>query len=304
MRTIYFTLLVMAAVSCKEKTVPEEMPDFNDELVQKIRTAAGTIPGALPVHVNYLKYAATNKKWNELVEGGSDDAATMARTVFQVEYPQGTVMIDAGMDRQVHHFFEKTGPQPFDTAAASLIARAVQQAKLIVITHEHGDHVANVIRLTDNSIPPKTMLTKAQADALVNNPQMPEIKLDVNKSRQFIIADFSGILPVAPGMVLIKAPGHTRGEIMVYTRLENGSEFIFAGDVSWTYKGIEERKLKPKSESKRVGENRDEVEKEVAWLNDRLVKDKMQVLVSHDDIKLPQLAAQGIIGNGLTVQNK
>lgn len=301
MRNFCFILLAIVIISCKEKKSQEEIPDFNDELVQKIRAAANSIPGALPVHINYLKYASTNRKWSELVENGSDDAATMARTVFQIEYPQGSIMVDAGMDRQVHHFFEKDGPQPFDTNAAAVVAQAVQQAKLILITHEHGDHVANVLRLSDNTIPLKTLLVKAQVNALINNPQMPEIKLDENKSKQFIIAEFSSILPVAPGVVLIKAAGHTPGEIMIYTKLENGREFIFTGDVSWTYKGIQEKKQKPRSESERVGENRDAVGKELSWLHDRLVKDKMQILVSHDDIMLPQLTAQGVIGNTLNL---
>ncbi len=301
MRVIFFILAAVTTFSCKEKKSKQEIPAFNDELVQRIRAAANSIPGPLPLHINYLKYAATIRKWKDLVEDGGNDAATMARTVFQVEYSGGTVMIDAGMDRQVHHFFEKDGPQPFDTSAASLVVQAIQQAKLILITHEHGDHVANVVRLSDNSIPLKTVLTRAQADALLNDPQMPEIKLDENKSTRFIITDFTSILPVAPGIVLIKAPGHTPGEIMIYTKLENGREFIFAGDVSWTYKGVEEKKMKPESESKRLGENRDDIKKELSWLNERLTKDKMQILVSHDDIMLPQLAAQGVIGNKLVV---
>lgn len=301
MKNLFFVILLITVISCKDKKGHEAIPDFNDELVQRIRTAANSIPGALPTRINYLKYAATIRKWKEMIEDGSNDACTMARTAFQIEYAQGFIMVDAGMDRQVHHFFEKDGPQPFDTAAAATVAQAVQQAKLVLITHEHGDHVANAIRLTDNSISPKTILTKPQADVLINDPQMPEIKLDKDKSKQYIIADFNSVLPVAPGVVLIKAPGHTNGEIMVYAKLENGREFIFTGDVSWTYKGIEEKKLKPKSESKRVGEDRDDIEKEISWLNDRLVKDKMVMLVSHDDIMLPQFAAQGIIGNNLTV---
>ena len=41
-------------------------------------------------------------------------------------------------------------------------------------------------------------------------------------SHQYMVVDFESILPVAPGIVLIKAPGHTKGEIMVYARLQNG----------------------------------------------------------------------------------
>jgi glyoxylase-like metal-dependent hydrolase (beta-lactamase superfamily II) len=230
-----------------------------------------------------------------VIEGGTNDPYTMARTAFQVEYPDGWVMIDAGMDRQVHHFFEKERVQPFDEAKAKQVKQAVESAKLIVITHEHGDHVANVIRTDNVAIMRKTILTKAQTIALINNPQMTEIKLEEVRSEQYIVTDFASVLPVAPGIVLVKAPGHTIGEIMIYTRLENGKEYIFTGDVVWTLKGITDRKQKPESERKRIGENQTLLEQQLSWLNDLMNKEKIIMLVSHDDIALGKLAAQGLI---------
>lgn len=289
-------LLLMACNGNKEKT---SAPIYNDVLLQKIRAAATSVPGQLPLSINYLKYAASIRKWNKVIEGGGDDACTMARTAFQIAYPEGYIMVDAGMDRAVHHFFEKESPQPFDDTLAAKVATAVQGAKMILITHEHGDHVAGVIRNANNTIPSKTLLTKEQVNSLINDPQMPEIKLDEERSRQYIIAEFESVLPVAPGVVLIKAPGHTRGEIMIYTRLQNGKEYIFTGDVTWSFKGVQEKKQKPESERDRVGEEDNLIEDQLTWLNERLNKDKMIVLVSHDDVMLPQYVAQGFIRKGL-----
>jgi len=283
--------------SCKHKEEVKS-PVYDDALLQKVRAASVSVPGALPTAINYVKYAASIRQWKDIIEDGSDDACTMARTAFQIEYPDGYIMVDAGMDRAVHHFFEKDKPQPFDDALANKVATSLQGAKMILITHEHGDHVAGAIRNANNTIPPKTILTKEQVNTLMNNPQMPELKLDEAKSKQYIVAEFESVLPVAPGVVLIKAPGHTKGEIMIYAKLQTGKEYIFAGDVSWSFKGVEENKPKPKSERNRVGEDGDQVEDELAWLNQRLTKDKMIILVSHDDIMLPQLAAQGFIHNG------
>jgi hypothetical protein len=86
---------------------------------------------------------------------------------------------------------------------------------------------------------------------------------------------------------------------MVYTKLQNGKEYIFTGDVSWSFKGVQEKKPKPKSERKRIGEDNEPIEHQLAWLNERLTKDGMVILVSHDDVMLPQYAAQGFIHNGL-----
>lgn len=294
-----FYLLVLLALffSCGGKN-KMAAPDYDEALLQRIRAAAAAVPGPMPVHINYQKYASSIRKWSEVVEDGGDDPATIARTAFQIVYPDGFIMVDAGMDRAVHHFFEKESPQPYDDTLAAKVAQAVQSAKMVLITHEHGDHVAGVIRNAGNTLPAKTILTKEQVATLVNEPQMPEIKLDEAKSREYIVVDFTSILPVAPGVVLIKAPGHTNGEIMIYTRLQNGKEYIFTGDVSWSFKGVQEKKPKPESERERIGEDEDLVEEQLAWLQARLTRDKMIILVSHDDVMLPQYVAQGFLRNG------
>src|SRR5688572_3993806 len=254
MKKYVFPFLIASIfIACKDQKPALPAPAYDKALLQQTRAAAMAIPGALPQQINFLKYAASIRKWSEVVEGGSEDPCTMARTAFQVEFADGWIMVDAGMDRAVHHFFEKEKPQPFDDTAAAKIARAVQLSKLILITHEHGDHVAGAIRNANDQLPPKTILTRDQADRLINDPQMPEIKLDENRSKQYIITSFESVLPVAPGVVLIKAPGHTDGEIMIYAKLQNGREYLFTGDISWCYKGIAKRKQKPKSERERVG---------------------------------------------------
>src|SRR5436190_6503280 len=213
-------VLLLASVGCNTRKADKvQAPEYNDALLAQVRSAAMAIPGDLPTSINYQKYAASVRKWKDLVEGGGDDNATMARTAFQVEYAQGYIMVDAGMDRAVHHFFEKNGPQPFDDSAANRVAVAVQQAKLIIVTHEHGDHIAGTIRNANNTIPGKTILTREQVNTLINNPQMPEIKLDENRSKEYIVVDVSSVLPIAPGLVMIKAPGHTPGEMRGYVKL-------------------------------------------------------------------------------------
>jgi glyoxylase-like metal-dependent hydrolase (beta-lactamase superfamily II) len=287
-------------LSCNNAKAPEtQAPAYDEALLNKVRAAAVAIPGDLPVAINYLKYAASIRKWKDLIEGGSDDNATMARTAFQIEYPQGFIMVDAGMDRAVHHFFEKNGPQPFDDSAANKVALAVQQAKMVLVTHEHGDHVGGVIRNANNAIPSKTILTREQVNSLINNPQTPEIKLDEKRSKEYMIVDVESVLSVAPGVVLIKAPGHSPGELMIYAKLQNGKEYIFTGDVTWTYRGVEQKKSKPDSERKRLNENGELLQQQLNWLNERLVRDKMIILVSHDDVMLPQLAAQGLVSANL-----
>ena len=232
MHKLFWIALPLAnLVACEKNSNNSQpiVPTYDDALLQKVRVAATAVPGQLPASINYMKYAATVSKWKDILEGGNDDTSSLARTTFQIVYADGYIMVDAGMDRAVHHFFENEGPQPFDDTLASKVAAAVQHAKLILVTHEHGDHVAGVVRTTNNTIPAKTILTEEQVYSLVNNPQMPEIKLAEERSKQYLVTSFESVLPVAPGVVLIKAPGHAKGEIMIYTRLQNGKEYIFTG---------------------------------------------------------------------------
>ena len=300
LNTVLVSITLLILFSCSNKTESPKAPDYTPELLNKIRLAASTVPGALPVRINYLKYAESIRKWSDIVDGGSNDPCKMARTVFQIVYPDGWIMVDAGMNRDIHHFFEKQGPQPFDDAKAGQVVKAIQGAKLVLITHEHGDHVGNAVYGNQvSSVNFKTVLTKDQVNTLIHNPHMPEIKLDENKSKSYLVVDFDDILPVAPGVVLIKAPGHTPGEIMVYTKLQSGKEFLFIGDVSWSYQGVEQNKPKPKSEIKRINEDGDQVKKELKWVNQLMANNKITILVSHDDIMLPKYAAGGLITDSL-----
>ena len=232
------------------------------------------------------------------------ESATMARTAFQVHYSDGWVMIDAGMDRAIHKFFEKNGPQPFDSTKADSVRLAVEGAKLIVVTHEHGDHVGGSIYTNNEAVPKKTILTRDQVNSLISKPQMPEIGLTEEKSNKYVIADFADFHPVAPGIVLIKAPGHTKGEIMIYVKLQNAREYLFVGDVTWTYQGAAEAKQKPASERSRLGEDSITIAQQLNWIHDLMTNEKVTIIVSHDDIMVPKFADSGLLQRGFVTKPK
>jgi len=129
---------------------------------------------------------------------------------------------------------------------------------------------------------------------------MPQLKIDSTQIKDFIAVDFYDILPIGPGVVLIKAPGHTPGEIMVYTKMKNGKEYLFTGDLSWSYAGIEEKKQKPKEQIKRIGEDETKIQYQLDWLN-TLPNKGIQLIVSHDNIIQPQLVKKGILKDKLLI---
>lgn len=272
---------------------------YDQNLLQKIRKASLSIVGDKANEVRYTIFAESPRTFSATVEGGDKSPYIQARTAYQLVFPNSSIMIDSGMDEEVHNFFGKGEKQPYFKSKNDTVQLALNQANKIIITHEHGNHVAGVLRSNHyKDLASKTILTYQQLNTLIKKPQMPELKIDSSQVKDFIAVDFYDILPVAPGVVLIKAPGHTPGEIMVYTQLENGREYIFTGDVSWSYKGINEKKQKPKDQIKRIGEDETKIQFQLDWLNSLVMQD-IQLIVSHDHIIQPTLVKKGILKEGL-----
>jgi hypothetical protein len=100
------TMVGLASLPVRgEPLLPQEAQPYSADLLARVRLAAMTVPGALPSRINYVKLAESHRPLADIIDGGSQDDYVSARTAFQVVYPTGTVMIDAGMDRAVHRFF-------------------------------------------------------------------------------------------------------------------------------------------------------------------------------------------------------
>jgi glyoxylase-like metal-dependent hydrolase (beta-lactamase superfamily II) len=287
------TLIVClwAALPAAAQTAPAWTADIND-----VRHVAGMIPGAKPLRVNVVKFAESRRTKNFSVKGAPKDPSIQARTAFQVVYRDGTIMVDSGMDLQVHKFFGRGVEEPYFPEAAKDVERAVRAAKAIVLTHEHGDHIAGVIRTPFFAeLAPKTVLTRTQAQTLMNEPQMPEIKLTPDQVRRFIVIDYEKYYPFAPGIALIKAAGHTPGSQMIYVALDSGKELVLAGDVAWHMDGV--RSVTGK-DAPWIIEDEPAIHGELTWLNGLTKTEKnLTVVLSHDEEQRLDLTKQKILGD-------
>jgi len=266
--------------------------------LDEIRNVARMIPGRRPLRINVLKFAESHRSKKFSVQGDPDEPSIQARTVFQIVYADGTVMIDSGMDEQVHRFFGRGTVEPYYPEAAKQVERALRNAKAILITHEHGDHVAGVIRSPfAEEVAPKTILTRAQVESLETNPQMPEIKITPAMASRYNVVDYDKYLPFGSGVVLIKAPGHTPGSQMVYVALESGREYLFIADTAWHMDGV--RLIKGKA-APWIQEDEPALLAQLKWLNGLYGTEKnLFIVASHDDDEHKDLIAKGILGNGL-----
>ena len=262
--------------------------------IKDVRSVAATIPGARPLRINVLKFAESHRTKNFSIKGAAADPSVQARTVFQVVYGDGYVMVDAGMDQQVHKFFGRGVEEPYDAEAARQVERALRGARLIVVTHEHGDHVAGVIRTPlASELAPKTILTRTQVQTLITNPQMPEIKLTEEMARRYLVVDYDRYLPLAPGIALIKAPGHTPGSQMVYVALQSGREYLLIGDTAWHMDGV---RLVRGKDAPWIAEDESALLNQLQWLNELSTERNLFIVASHDDEEHADLIRKGILG--------
>jgi glyoxylase-like metal-dependent hydrolase (beta-lactamase superfamily II) len=247
-----------------------------------IRRVASLIPGRRPLRINFLKFAESRRTKNFSVKDAPATPSVQARTAFQVMFADGAVMVDAGMDLTVHTFFGRGVEEPYFADAARQVEQAVNRARLIVVTHEHGDHVAGVIHTpAARQLASKTVLTRTQVESLITSPQMPEIRLTDDLAKRFIVIDYDLYYPLAPGMALIKAAGHTPGSQMVYVALDSGREYLLIGDATWHMDGV--RLMKGK-DAPWVTEDQPAVMAQLTWLNG-LTRSaaNLTIVASHDE---------------------
>jgi len=270
---------------------------FNPDL-ERLRFLAGRIPGALPTAINIVKVAETIRTRNLAIEGEPATRHVMARTAHQIVYPEGTVFIDSGLDHETHLTFGK-GPDPYFDDVYSALQDALLRARLIIISHYHGDHVAGVLRSPHfDRLAPRTLVTAETARLLIDSPHKPTLVTSAEKVGRFTIVEYQAVMPVAPGLVLIKAPGHTPDSQMAFITLADGREFVHSVDSAWHMDNI---RLQKQKAAPWVKEDREALADHLRWLR-RIDEEEpnVTVLVSHDDDQLAELTRDGALGSTLT----
>jgi len=270
---------------------------YTDSLLFRVRALARAVPGELPREIRYINFAEEKAPLSYVLVGGSDSVVIASHPVFQVRYPRGWIMIESGWNRDI------------DTNATfwpdrfARIQQGLRDARLIVVTHEHHDHVGEAIRTTTPaSIAPKTLLNRQQVQTLIDRPSSPLVRLAADRASQYLVIDYDRVYPIAPGMVLIRAPGHTPGSQMVYVRLASGRELLFIGDIAWMMAGVERRVQKPEAVSRELNEDRDALQQQLDWLSGLTARTGVVLINSHDERWLWALRQRGVLKEDLDLR--
>ena len=288
-------LAIVTVVARAQQPAAGEKPAWSADIAE-IRRVATLIPGRKPLRINVLKFAESHRTKNFSVKGEPSTPSVQARTVFQVVYADGYVMVDAGMDEPMHRQIGRGAEgEPYFAEQAQAMNKALRGARSIVFTHEHGDHVTGVIRTPYLAeLAPKTILTRTQVNTLETRPQFPDLKITEEQAQRYHVIDYDRYMAFAPGWTLIKAAGHTPGSQMMFITLDSGREYLLIGDAAWHMDGV--RKVTGK-DAPWIVEDTTAVNEQLKWLNGLSTSERNLIIIaSHDDDLHKELEAKKLLG--------
>jgi glyoxylase-like metal-dependent hydrolase (beta-lactamase superfamily II) len=266
---------------------------IEEDILDRARAAANMIPGDLPVEVRFQGIRKWSGPLSGYVEGASDDSANWVIGVFQIRYPSGWIMVDAGASK------EYLGSDGFSDEDYEDVGEALARADMNILTHEHYDHAASLYRgVWAEAAGQRAILTVEQVDGILtattDSSIIPATRAEAD---QFQTVSYEDLLPVAPGVVLVKASGHTRGSQMVFVVLTSGVEVLLVGDVVWHRTQIENASQKgPHSDG--LGEDRRALQAQIEWLQE-VSKTDIHIVIAHDLRALEDQFSDGVLINGL-----
>jgi glyoxylase-like metal-dependent hydrolase (beta-lactamase superfamily II) len=291
--TIVAIALVALVFLVQGPAVPEHS-DYQIDLAT-LRKLADQTAGARPVKINAAEVAISNPPAALFLGGVRFDRHQIVFPSYQVLYADGSmVIVDAPPGRA---FFDAQFPGGFDDAQYAAEQDALAHARAIVVTHEHADHLQGIAESPKlPEFADHLMLTQEQRD---DTRWLTACKFPENVRQSLHPLTYDHYFPLAPGIVLIKAPGHTPGSQIVYVRLADNSEYLLIGDLAWDMEQVTTPKCRPRLAELAMRENSDQVTAELRTLHDLAAANPdVHIVVSHDARQLAGYEASGKIGKG------
>jgi glyoxylase-like metal-dependent hydrolase (beta-lactamase superfamily II) len=195
--------------------------------IADLRHLASAIPGPHPDRVALQQVGWRRVPGTLFVAGGGLKRRMLSIQAGLISGPWGDIAVDSGFGPQDA---VKMGLEGYQPANQARVDDALRRARLIVFTHEHVDHLGGLLRLNDwRAVIAHALITPEQTPTGTVARTLPWPKGAAAAIHPF---RYTGMVAIAPGVVLIRTPGHTPGSQMIYVHLADGREVLFAGDTA------------------------------------------------------------------------
>lgn len=224
----------------------------------------GALPAATPPPEMSIELFDTGKIESRAAlayQGGAfSELRDFSMIAVLIHHPRGNLLVDTGFGRnleahvQMQPWIARQTSQAF--AGVPLIdqmrARAQDPTALagVILTHSHWDHVSGL-----PDLPGIPVLINAEERAFIANggAKSQHLRSFSDVKYQEYAFDGPSYLGFARShdvwgdgsIVLVHAPGHTPGSVIVFVTLPSGKRFALLGDLVWQREGIEERAQRP-----------------------------------------------------------
>lgn len=224
-------------------------------------------------------------------------------TSIQIIGSETTLVLGGAVDRMGAESFAQSDEAWFDADAFDRMTQAMTEADIVTITHEHFDHILGIVRHPDPAaIAPKLLLSERHLTAMARFGRgftLPESFEGIERW------ELSAPTRIAPGIVAVPSAGHSPGTIVFYVRTQDGSEYVFIGDIVWAMSNLDTLKTRPRILQYMMfdpNEQRDEVLRQVRALSEmRDAHPDLIIVPSHDRPYLDALVADGALEPGFVL---
>jgi glyoxylase-like metal-dependent hydrolase (beta-lactamase superfamily II) len=254
----------------------------------------------LPTEIRVLEIGRDKAPGFAARAGGFGTDWNTTYNSVQIVWPDRTMVIDGAIDADTAIGMKQSEADwAFDAPAYDTLLAAMLAADQVLITHEHLDHVMAVARHPDPAaLAPRLVL---------NAPQIATLPVFARGTLDPAIANLEPRLDgtvqqIAPGVVIVPAPGHTPGSQLVFIRTQDGRETLLIGDVAWSLDAVEMLTTRPVLTQYMIfdpNENREAVKAQLRALHDMMeANPDLTVIPAHDGNLIAGLIADGHLTQG------
>ena len=278
------------------EAVPEQTSYRID--LEALHALAASLPGPKPRAIRSVLVAEASLPRGVIFAGEPFTPQPNVHQVFQLVWDEGFALIDTAFPPSL---FERVGAfgdgsGRYYGEAWEQVSRALAAADFIVVTHEHFDHLAGAAALPIE----RAGQLRLNARQLANARALDDSEFPAALRGALSALPEAEAQALAPGVVLLAAPGHTPGSQLVYVERADGRRALFLGDVAWNAEQIRQLRYRPRHVTYVLGENRVQVLDQFRALH-TLGKSHPEIaqVVSHDPEQRAALLADGLLVDGL-----